>query len=133
MGQRKSLSLRGAGATGVMVLLDGIPLSSPGTSVDLSRIPAAITERLEVLRGAASARYGPGALGGVVNLVTRRPTHGLSLTAEATWGNLALRWPQPRPRARCGAAMGWCCCTALGAAATSASSTTSSQPSTATR
>jgi vitamin B12 transporter len=87
VGQRKSLSLRGAGSTGVMVLLDGIPLTSPGTSVDLSRIPATLTERLEVLRGAASARYGPGALGGVVNLVTRRPTHGVSLTAEATWGN----------------------------------------------
>ncbi len=87
VGQRKSLSLRGAGSTGVMVLLDGIPLTSPGTAVDLSRIPAVITERLEVLRGAASARYGPGALGGVVNLVTRRPTHGVSLTAEATWGN----------------------------------------------
>ncbi len=87
VGQRKSLSLRGAGSTGVMVLLDGIPLTSPGTSVDLSRVPAAIVERLEVLRGAASARFGPGALGGVVNLVTRRPTHGVNLTADATWGN----------------------------------------------
>jgi len=87
VGQRKSLSLRGAGSTGVLVLLDGIPLSSPGTSVDLSRIPSVLTERLEVLRGAASARYGPGALGGVVNLVTRRPTHGVLLAADATWGN----------------------------------------------
>lgn len=87
MGQRKSLSLRGAGSSGVMVLLDGIPLTSPGTSVDLSRIPASIIERLEVLRGGASARYGPGALGGVVSLISRRPTHGVSLTAEATWGN----------------------------------------------
>lgn len=87
VGQRKSISLRGAGSTGVMVLLDGIPLSSPGSSVDLSRIPAAITERLEVLRGAASARYGPGALGGVVNVVTRRPTRTATLTGEATWGS----------------------------------------------
>ena len=87
VGQRKSLSLRGAGSTGVMVLLDGIPLSSAGTSVDLSRLPAAITERLEVLRGAQSARYGPGALGGVVNLITRRPTHGARLGADVTWGN----------------------------------------------
>ena len=87
VGQRKSLSLRGAGSTGVMVLLDGIPLSTPGSSVDLSRIPVAITEKIEVLRGASSARYGPGALGGVVNIVTRRPTHEATLTGEATWGS----------------------------------------------
>lgn len=87
VGQRKSVSLRGAGSTGVLVLLDGIPLSAPGNSVDLSRLPVAVTERLEVLRGPASARYGPGALGGVVNLVTRRATHGASLSAEATWGS----------------------------------------------
>jgi iron complex outermembrane receptor protein len=86
-GQRKSLSLRGAGSTGVLVLLDGIPLSAPGSSVDLSRIPAAITERVEVLRGASSARYGPGALGGVVNLITRRPRRETTLTGEVTWGS----------------------------------------------
>lgn len=87
VGQRKSLSLRGAGSSGVLVLLDGVPLGAPGTSVDLSRIPAALLERIEVLRGAAGARYGPGALGGAVNLVTRRPTHGVNLNAEATWGS----------------------------------------------
>ena len=87
IGQRKSLSLRGASSSGVMVLLDGIPLSSPGSSVDLSRIPAAITERLEVLRGASSARYGPGALGGVVNIITLRPQHSATVTGEGTWGS----------------------------------------------
>lgn len=87
VGQRKSICLRGVSSSGVLVLLDGVPLSAPGTSVDLARIPAPILDRLEILRGAASARYGPGALGGVVNLVTRRPTHGASLTAEATWGS----------------------------------------------
>ncbi len=87
VGQRKSLSLRGAGATGVLVLLDGIPLSTPGSSVDLSRIPAAVVERIEVLRGASSARYGPGTLNGVINILTHRPRHGATLSAEATWGS----------------------------------------------
>jgi vitamin B12 transporter len=93
LGQRKSLSLRGAGSTGVLVLLDGIPLSAPGSGVDLSRIPAALTERLEVLRG-ANARYGPGALGGVVNVITRRPTQGPTLIAEATWGSFGTALAQ---------------------------------------
>jgi len=72
-GQRKTLSLRGASSNAVLVLLDGVPLAAPGTAVDLSRVPTAALERIEVLRGGASARYGPGAMGGVVNLVTRAP------------------------------------------------------------
>ena len=71
-GQRKTLSLRGASTNGVMVLLDGVPLAGPGEAVDLSLIPAAALDRIDVLRGAGS-RYGPGALGGVVNLVSRAP------------------------------------------------------------
>lgn len=87
-GQRKTLSLRGAAPNGVLVLLDGVPLGGPGTSVDLSRVPAALLERLEVLRGGASARYGPGAMGGVVNLVTRAPD-GSRLFGEVTQGSFA--------------------------------------------
>ncbi|MCC6333452.1 MAG: TonB-dependent receptor [Myxococcales bacterium] len=94
-GQRKSLSLRGAAGNAVLVLLDGVPLSGPGAAMDLSRLPTAALERIEVLRGAASARYGPGAMGGVVNLVSRAPggtrafgdfTQGSFLTTLATVG-----------------------------------------------
>ncbi len=71
-GQRKSLSLRGSASNAVLVLLDGVPLASPGTAFDLSRVPTAALERIEVLRG-VGARYGPGGMGGVINLVTRAP------------------------------------------------------------
>jgi iron complex outermembrane receptor protein len=71
-GQRKTLSLRGASPNAVLVLLDGVPLNGPGNAVDLSRLPIAMLERVELLRGSGS-RYGPGAMGGVVNLVTRDP------------------------------------------------------------
>lgn len=84
-GQRKTLSLRGAAPNGVLVLLDGVPLNGPGNAVDLSRIPAAMLERLEVMRGAGS-RYGPGAMGGVVNLVTRAP-EGTRAFAEVAHGS----------------------------------------------
>ncbi len=86
-GQRKSLSLRGAAPNAVLVLLDGVPLTGPGGAVDLSRIPTAALERLEVLRGGTSARYGPGAMGGVVNLVTKTPTDGARVFAEASHGS----------------------------------------------
>lgn len=84
-GQRKSLSLRGASSNAVLVLLDGVPLAGPGESMDLSRIPSAALERIEVLRGAGS-RYGPGGLGGVVNLVTRAPG-GQRVFAAASQGS----------------------------------------------
>ncbi|MBE2253682.1 MAG: TonB-dependent receptor, partial [Myxococcus sp.] len=84
-GQRKTLSLRGASPNAVLVLLDGVPLNGPGNAVDLSRLPVAMLERLEVMRGAGS-RYGPGAMGGVVNLVTRAPD-GQRAFAELSQGS----------------------------------------------
>ena len=86
-GQRKTLSLRGAAPNAVLVLLDGVPLAGPGAAMDLSRIPTAALERIELLRGGGSARYGPGAMGGVVNLVTRAPDGATRLFADVTQGS----------------------------------------------
>lgn len=86
-GQRKTLSLRGAAPNAVLVLLDGVPLTGPGAAMDLSRIPTAALDKLEVLRGGGSARYGPGAMGGVVNLVTRAPQGGARVFADVTQGS----------------------------------------------
>jgi iron complex outermembrane receptor protein len=85
-GQRKTLSLRGSSPNGVLVLLDGVPLSGSGGAVDLSKIPAALLDKVEVLRGGASARFGPGALGGVANLVTRAP-RGLTIFSDVSMGS----------------------------------------------
>ena len=71
IGQAEQLTLRGASSTGVLVLLDGVPLNSLGGIADLSLVPLPAVQQAEVLRGGAGARYGAGALGGVVNLVTR--------------------------------------------------------------
>ena len=84
LGQSEQLTLRGASSTGVLVLLDGVPLNGLGGIADLSLVPLAAVQRAEVLRGGASARYGAGALGGVVNLATpssAAPTLGADLTA----------------------------------------------------
>lgn len=66
------LQLRGSGGDQVLVLLDGVPINSPLTGVaDLSTVDLASIDRVTVLPGAQSSRYGPRALGGVVLLETR--------------------------------------------------------------
>jgi len=75
-----TVSLRGAGADEVRVVLDGNVLNSPaGGGFDLSRIPSALLDGVEVRRG-SDARAGPGAMGGVVSLVPAARSRAL-LTA----------------------------------------------------
>lgn len=76
-GQLATLSLRGASAQQVLVLLDGVPITGAASGlVDLATLPPALLERIEVVRGGMGALYGAGALGGVVNLVARTPRPG---------------------------------------------------------
>jgi outer membrane receptor protein involved in Fe transport len=86
----QGLSLRGTGASGASraaVLADGVPLNDPfGGWVYWDRVPRVEVSHVEVLRGGASALYGGGALGGVVNVFTRRPTAN-TLTLETSYGN----------------------------------------------
>jgi outer membrane receptor for ferrienterochelin and colicins len=55
------------------LLADGLPLYGSGDSFSLLQAPPLDLGQVEVIKGAASALYGPAALGGVVNLVSRRP------------------------------------------------------------
>ncbi len=65
---------RGTGSR-VLLLLDGFPmLSADLGDIKWKAIPAGEVERLEVIKGAGSALYGTGALGGVINVITRRPS-----------------------------------------------------------
>jgi vitamin B12 transporter len=87
LGHLATVSIRGSTADGVKVLLDGLPLNTAaGGGVDLSSIPRQWIERIEVVRGAEGAYYGSGALGGVVNVVTRPAVAG-SWSATATGGS----------------------------------------------
>jgi iron complex outermembrane receptor protein len=87
LGQLATVSIRGSTSDDVVVLLDGLPLNSAaGGGVDLSTIPKAWISRIEVVRGAEGASYGSGALGGVVNVVTRPAVAG-SWSAQGTYGS----------------------------------------------
>lgn len=72
-GAQGDISMRGATFSQVMVLVDGMKLNDPLTAHFNSYIPVtpAEIERIEVLRGAASAMYGADAVGGVINIITK--------------------------------------------------------------
>jgi outer membrane cobalamin receptor len=74
-GQASEISIRGSSGQQVVVMLDGVRLNTAQSgTVDLSTLPLALVDRIEVARGGGSAQEGSGAIGGVVNVVTRRPT-----------------------------------------------------------
>ena len=97
-GNQRQIDIRGMGPENTLILIDGKPVLSRN-SVKMSRggerdtrgdsnwVPAELIERIEVIRGPAAARYGSGASGGVVNIITKRP--------ETFTGQIGLHWNQP--------------------------------------
>lgn len=79
-----NIMMQGFDGDRVLVLVDGLPLTSPtGESVDLDQISANDIARIEIIRGAASALYGSSAMGGVVNIFTKEYTgNGLRLSGS---------------------------------------------------
>ena len=93
-GSLSSASIRGSEAAQVLVLIDGVRLNSPQYGqFDLNQLPVAVNEieRVEVLRGAASALYGSNALGGVINIITRAPEETPSTQVGWTEGERDTR------------------------------------------
>jgi vitamin B12 transporter len=72
-GQTTAVFIRGAESNHTLVLVDGVRIN-PGTIglAALQNIPPSMVERIEVVKGPRSALYGTDAIGGVVNVITRR-------------------------------------------------------------
>lgn len=78
-----SVDMRGLGSSRTLVLIDGRRLTmspSTGSSQDLNSIPLGAVERIEILSDGASAIYGSDAIGGVINVITRRDYNGFEMT-----------------------------------------------------
>ena len=74
-GQYTTVSVRGSTAAQVGVFVDGILFNLGGdAAADISTIPVKNVERIEVYRGYIPARFGGTYMGGVVNIVTKKPT-----------------------------------------------------------
>lgn len=90
-GSNQSLFLRGTAAHQTTILIDGVRISDPSTpngAVDLSEFSLADIERIEIVQGGHSTLYGNGALGGVVNIITRKAAQGGNVNRVFLHGGL---------------------------------------------
>ena len=70
----EGIQMQGLDAAYTMILIDGVPLVGRSSGVlDLSRVSVGNIERIEIVKGASSALYGSEAMGGVINVITKRP------------------------------------------------------------
>ena len=77
LGAVQSLRLRGSTTEQVLVLIDGVRMNNAQSgTVDLSLVPVNSIERIEIVRGGTSALYGSDAVGGVINIITRKEADG---------------------------------------------------------
>ncbi|MFW6339596.1 MAG: TonB-dependent receptor domain-containing protein [Wenzhouxiangella sp.] len=73
-GGQTSLFLRGSNSNHVLVLIDGVRVAAAGTGgFAWELIDPALVERIEIVRGPRAARWGSDAIGGVIQIFTRRP------------------------------------------------------------
>lgn len=102
LGSRAEFSLNGLSGKQVKYFLDGIPLEYLGAASALNSIPAAMIDRIEVYKGVVPVELGADALGGAIQLVSRRDqpnylnaayeyssfqTHKINLNAKYSWKN----------------------------------------------
>jgi len=102
-----TLKLRGIGASRIALLVDGVPVYEPYfATFDLKTISAGGIDTVQVTKGPSSVLYGPNTLGGLVNVITKRPavepkltltgsygdkdTKGLGADGSASWGKFSL-------------------------------------------
>ena len=83
-----SLKLRGVGSNRIALLVDGVPVYEPYFSTfDLKTVSAGGIDTVQVTKGPSSVLYGPNTLGGLVNVITKRPTERPSLSLTGSYGD----------------------------------------------
>ncbi len=87
-GAPEMIHIRGMGADGTQVFVNGINVNLPSVgTADTARIPLASIDRVEIVKGAGSLLYGSGAMGGTVNIITKSPRRdGMDFKVLAGYG-----------------------------------------------
>ena len=85
LGAQSGQFIRGNGSSQTLILLDGRPINEVGVfgAFDLSNFTTDAVEQIEVLPGGGSVLYGSNAVGGVINIITRRPLEADGIEATA--------------------------------------------------
>lgn len=92
LGKTASVFMRGLEARHTLLLVDGVRVGSATVgSPSLDNLPLESIERIEIVRGPMSSLYGAGAMGGVIQVFTRRATTGSTLNAKAGVGSNGWR------------------------------------------
>jgi outer membrane cobalamin receptor len=89
-GKHESLvSLRGFDPRNVIVLIDGVPVYEPFFRVlDLRQIPVADVAKIKIVKGATSVLYGPNALAGIINIITKKGDGPPKARIESGYGDV---------------------------------------------
>lgn len=102
LGSNSNISLNGIAGKQVRYFLDGIPLEFMGSALAMNNIPSIIIDRMEVYKGVVPVSLGADALGGAIQLISRRDypdyvdvsyqigsfhTHKTSINGRHTWNN----------------------------------------------
>lgn len=91
-GKITTMSLRGAGGSQVLVMVDGVRIGSASAGLAAFQdIPVDQIERIEIVRGPFSSLYGSEALGGVIQIFTRRPEGAFAPHASVALGSFDTR------------------------------------------
>lgn len=88
-GAAEEIHMRGMSGNATQVRVNGVTINSPSLGVaDVSRVPLNSIERVEVVKGSGSVLYGSGAMGGTVNIITKRPKREkMDLKVSAGYGS----------------------------------------------
>jgi vitamin B12 transporter len=90
-----SIYMRGASSGRTLILIDGAPVGDPSmisNEFDLNLVPTNSIERIEILKGAQSTMYGSDAIGGVINIITKKSNAALASIGFSTGSYGTKNW-----------------------------------------
>ncbi len=97
LGGTASIFIRGAKSEHTLVLIDGIESNdpiSPSKTFDLAHITTDNVEKIEIIRGPQSTLYGSDAIGGIINIITKKGSEGQSISLSTEGGTYGTTFSQ---------------------------------------
>lgn len=83
-----NLRIRGLNSRYTLILIDGqrVAPEGAGGNINLDQIDLHSIQKIEIINGAASALYGSNAVGSIINIITKKPTHGKNINIYSLYG-----------------------------------------------